>query len=108
MLELNLVGENITIEKSNYTTSSVITLKGEGLNLEINIDQSNLEYLRQTLSPDGLMPDDFHKKIAMLNQLIEELEDIQDKEQPDYELSKVWYEGGDVDRIYFDCKEVGI
>ena len=106
MLELNLIGENITIEKSNYMTSSVITLKGEGLNLEIHIDQSNLEYLKQTLSPNGLMPDSFEGQINMMNQLIEELEDIRDKENPDWELSKVEYIGGDEDMIYFETREV--
>jgi hypothetical protein len=96
--------EPIEIEVDNVLDK--ITFGQRSNTLELNLSKDNMNELGQKMFPDGLIPDDFHKKIAMLNQLIEELEDIQDVQQPEYELSKVWYEGGDVDRIYFDCKEV--
>ena len=111
MLEFNLIGGGITIEHADYgpMSGTEIKIKNQGVEIiTINLDNANLEYLKQTICPQGLIPDDFPMKLVMMNQLIEDLEDIQDIEQPDYKLSKVWYEGGDVDRIYFDCKEVGI
>lgn len=71
----------------------------------LEISDDNFNELGQKMFPDGLIPDDFHKKIAMMNQLIEELEDIQDKEQPDWELSKVYY-NEETDTVFFDTKEV--
>jgi hypothetical protein len=73
----------------------------------IEISDENYNELGQKMFPDGLIPDDFHKKIAMLNQLIEELEDIQDVENPDWELRNIWYDQ-EKDTIFFDCKEVGL
>lgn len=107
-----IMGKKVTVEITDagciVDNFKTITFR-EGDNYHyIEISDDNYNELGQKMFPDGLIPDDFHKKIAMMNQLIEELEDIQDVQQPDYELSKVWYEGGDVDRIYFDCKEVGI
>jgi hypothetical protein len=106
MLELNLLGENITIEVDEYGLDTTIHMKGEGLDFEIHIGQSNLDYLRQKLSPQGLIPDDFPMKIVMMNQLIEDIEDIRDKENPDWELDKVYYIGGDDGTVYFETKEV--
>jgi hypothetical protein len=106
-LTLNLLGRNdVTIEVNEHELDTTIHMKGEGLDFEIHIGQSNLDYLRQKLSPQGLIPDDFPMKIVMMNQLIEELEDIRDKEDPDWELSKVEYIGGDKDIIYFETREV--
>ena len=82
-----------------------ITFGQRSNTMELNLSKDNLEELRQKLSPDGLIPDDFHAKIAMMNQLIEELEDIRDRESPDWELSKVTY-NETLDTIYFDTKEV--
>jgi hypothetical protein len=106
MLEFNMIDTKATIEIDNFGPTAQLILNDGESKISITFTQDNLEYLRQKLSPQGLIPDDFPMKIVMLNQLIEELEDIQDVQQPEYELSKVWYEGGDVDRIYFDCKEV--
>jgi hypothetical protein len=106
MLELNLLGENITIEVIEFELDTTIHMKGEGLDFEIHIGQSNLDYLRQKLSPQGLIPDDFPMKIVMINQLIEDIEDIRDKENPDWELRSVYYVGGDIDTTFYDTKEV--
>jgi hypothetical protein len=106
MIEFNMIDTKATIEIDNFGPTAQLILNDGESKISITFTQDNLEYLRQKLSPQGLIPDDFQMKIVMLNQLIEELEDIQDVQQPEYELSKVWYEGGDVDRIYFDCKEV--
>jgi hypothetical protein len=106
MITINTLGENITIEVQNYGPDSTIHIKGTDTNCEIHIGQSNLDYLRQKLSPQGLIPDDFPMKIVMMNQLIEDIEDIRDKNDPDWELDKVYYVGGDDDTVYFDCKEV--
>jgi hypothetical protein len=109
MLELNLLGGNITIEHTDYgpMSGAEIKIKSQGVEIiTINLDNKNLEYLRQKLSPQGLIPDDFPMKIVMMNQLIEDIEDIRDKNDPDWELDKVYYVGGDDDTVYFDCKEV--
>jgi hypothetical protein len=108
MLEFNLTDTKATIEIDNFGPTAQLILNDGESKLSITFTQDNLEYLRQKLCPQGLIPDDFPMKIVMMNQLIEELEDIQDVQQPEYELAKVWYEGGDIDRIYFDCREVGI
>jgi hypothetical protein len=108
MLTINTLGENITIEVADYGSDSTIHIKGSDTNCEIHISKSNLDYLRQKLNPNGLIPDDFQMKIVMLNQLIEELEDIRDKDNPDWELKSVYYVGGDVDSTFFDTKEVEI
>jgi hypothetical protein len=73
--------------------------------LDINLSKENFQELIHKLSPDGVMPDDFHKQIHMMNQLIEELEDIQDKNDHDWELDKVYYDE-EHDTVFFDCKEV--
>ena len=91
-IEFDSVLDKITFGQRSNTT-------------ELNLSKDNLEELRQKLSPDGLIPEDFHKKIAMMNRLIEELEDIRDKEQPDWELSTVYYDE-EHDTVLFDCKEV--
>jgi hypothetical protein len=106
MLTINTLGENITIEVADYGSDSTIHIKGSDTNCEIHISKSNLDYLRQKLNPNGLIPDDFQMKIHMMNQLIEDIDGIRDKEDPDWELDKVYYIGGDVDLVYFNTKEV--
>jgi hypothetical protein len=104
MLELNLLGENITIEKQDYGAASTITLKSEGLNLEIHIDKSNLDYLRQKLNPEGLIPDSLDMKMDMLNQIAEDIGPIYDKEQPSYYISKYTYDR-EKDNVYYESEE---
>jgi hypothetical protein len=106
MITINTLGENITIEVYDYGPDSTITIKSADTNCEIHMSKDNTDYLRQKLSPQGLMPDDFQMKIVMMNQLIEDIGDIRDKNDPAWELDEVYYIGGDDDTVYFDCKEV--
>ncbi len=106
MLEMNMIDRKATVDLSDYTITKVLTLNDGDSKVQITLTNENFEYLRQTLSPNGLMPDSFEGQINMMNQLIEELEDIRDKENPDWELSKVEYIGGDEDMIYFETREV--
>jgi hypothetical protein len=106
MLEFNMIDTKATIEIDNFGPTAQLILNDGESKLSITFTQDNLEYLRQKLCPQGLIPDDFPMKIVMMNQLIEELEDIRDKENPDWELSKVEYIGGDKDMIYFETREV--
>jgi hypothetical protein len=106
MLEFNMIDTKATIEIDNFGPTAQLILNDGESKLSITFTQDNLEYLRQKLCPQGLIPDDFPMKIVMMNQLIEELEDIRDKENPDWELSKVEYIGGDEDMIYFETREV--
>jgi hypothetical protein len=108
MLEFNMIDTKATIEANTYGIQTELILNDGESKLSITFTQENLEYLRQKLSPQGLIPDDFPMKIVMLNQLIEELEDIRDKDNPDWELKSVYYVGGDVDSTFFDTKEVEI
>jgi hypothetical protein len=106
MIEFNMIDTKATIEIDNFGPTAQLILNDGESKLSITFTQDNLEYLRQKLCPQGLIPDDFPMKIVMMNQLIEELEDIRDKENPDWELSKVEYIGGDEDMIYFETREV--
>jgi hypothetical protein len=106
MLEFNMIDTKATIEIDNFGPTAQLILNDGESKLSITFTQDNLEYLRQKLCPQGLIPDDFPMKIVMMNQLIEELDDIRDKENPDWELSKVEYIGGDEDMIYFETREV--
>jgi hypothetical protein len=96
--------EPIGIEVDNVLDK--ITFGQRSNTLELNLSKDNMNELGQKMFPQGLIPDDFHKKIALMNQLIEELEDIRDKDNPDWELKSVYYVGGDVDSTFFDTKEV--
>ena len=98
--------EPIGIEVDNVLDK--ITFGQRSNTLELNLSKDNMNELGQKMFPQGLIPDDFPMKIVMLNQLIEELEDIRDKENPDWELKSVYYVGGDVDSTFFDTKEVEI
>jgi hypothetical protein len=113
MITINTLGENITIEVQNYGPDSTIHIKGTDTNCEIHIGQSNLDYLRQKLSPQGLIPDDFPMKIVMMNQLIEDIDGIRDINDQDWKLEKVFYNKDEdklkkleADTVYFYCKEV--
>jgi hypothetical protein len=108
MIEFNMIDTKATIEIDNFGPTAQLILNDGESKISITFTQDNLEYLRQKLSPQGLIPDDFQMKIVMLNQLIEELEDIRDKDNPDWELKSVYYVGGDVDTTFFDTKEVEI
>jgi hypothetical protein len=91
MLTINTLGENITIEVHDYGPDTTIHIKGAETNCEIHIGQSNLEYLKQKLSPQGLIPDDFQMKIHMMNELIEDIGDILDENDKGWELSHISY-----------------
>jgi hypothetical protein len=114
MLEFNLIGGGITIEHADYgpMSGAEIKIKNQGVEIiTINLDNANLEYLKQTICPQGLIPDDFPMKIVMMNQLIEDLEDIIDVNDTGFELAKVYYnrdkkKGLEADMIYFETKEV--
>jgi hypothetical protein len=113
MLEFNMIDTKATIEVDEYGPTAQIVFNDGESKLSITFTQSNLEYLRQKLSPQGLIPDDFPMKIVMMNQLIEDIEDIRDKNDPSFELDKVYYnkdedkkKGLEADTVYFDCKEV--
>jgi hypothetical protein len=107
MLEFNMIDAKATIEIDSFGPTAQLILNDGESKLSITFSQANLEYLRQKLSPQGLTPDDFHAKITMMNQLIEELEDIRDKEQPSWELNEIIYNEKE-DTVYFDTREVEI
>jgi hypothetical protein len=97
----------IEVQEHEYIINNFNTIQFKAGNsaTEINLSKGDYNELGQKMFPDGLIPDDFHKKIAMLNQLIEELE-IRDKENPDWKLSNIKYIGGEDDIVTFDCKVV--
>jgi hypothetical protein len=110
MLTAKYIGLNpkIAVEKPEHIVQGCfaeVTI-GDVIN-EIDIKDAKYLHseLERVLYPDGLIPDDFHEKIAMLNQLIDDL-DIRDRENPDWKLSKIEYIGGDEDITYFECMEV--
>jgi hypothetical protein len=103
MLTINTLGENITIEVADYGSDSTIHIKGSDTNCEIHISKSNLDYLRQKLNPNGLIPDDFQMKIHMLNEIIEDVGPVRDVEQEEYYISKITYDNEN-DNVYFDCE----
>jgi hypothetical protein len=72
--------------------------------IALEISEDNYNELGQKMFPQGLIPDDFSMKIIMLNQLIEELEYIEDRENKGFYLKKVSYDE-ETDNIYFDCEE---
>ena len=108
MIEMNMLTNSSNMELNEYSLVNDLVLGDGESKIKVSLSDNNLEYLRQTLCPQGLIPDDFSMKIVMLNQLIEELEDIRDKDNPDWELKSVYYVGGDVDSTFFDTKEVEI
>jgi hypothetical protein len=105
MLEFNMMDARATIEIDSFGLSADLILNDGDSKLKITFSQNNLEYLKQKLSPNGLMPDSFEGQIHMINDLIEELEDIRDKDNPDWELRTVYY-NEEADTTFFDTKEV--
>lgn len=113
MLEFSMTDVKATIEVDTYGIQTELILNDGESKLSITFSQENLEYLRQKLSPQGLIPDDFPMKIVMMNQLIEELEDIIDVNDTGFELDKVYYnkdedrvKGLEADTVYFKTREV--
>lgn len=94
--------EPIEIEVDNVLDK--ITFGQRSNTLELNLSKDNMNELGQKMFPQGLIPDDFSMKIVMLNQLIEELEYIEDRENKGFYLKKVSYDE-ETDNIYFDCEE---
>lgn len=106
-IDISNIRTNIEVTNANLPSDNfkTIEIKEGDSYIALEISDDNYNELGQKMFPDGLMPDDFHKKIHMMNQLIEELEDIRDKENPDWELSKVYY-NEEADTVFFDTKEV--
>jgi hypothetical protein len=94
--------EPVPIEVDNVLDK--ITFGQRSNTLELNLSKDNMNELGQKMFPQGLIPDDFSMKIVMLNQLIEELEYIEDRENKGFYLKKVSYDE-ETDNIYFDCEE---
>ena len=94
--------EPVPIEVDNVLDK--ITFGQRSNTLELNLSKDNMNELGQKMFPQGLIPDDFSMKIVMLNQLIEELEYIEDRENKGFYLKKISYDE-ETDNIYFDCEE---
>jgi hypothetical protein len=112
--KIDITSNNISIDidNKNYLQDNYRTIlfQDRGLNrevvsnLEINISDPNYKELGEILYPDGLMPNTFEKKLALLNYLIQDIGPVYDYENPEFYISEVKYRE-DEDRLYFDCKE---
>jgi len=105
--KIDITENNITIEvdNKNYLQDNYRTVlfQARGIsrdivsNLEINISDENYKYLGEKLYPDGLLPDTFEKRLALLNYLIQDIGPIYDIEDKDWYISNVKYEE---DKLY--------
>ena len=112
--KIDITENNITIEVDNknylHDNYRTILFQARGIhqevvsNLEITISDSNYMYLGEKLYPDGLLPDTFEKRLALLNYLIQDIGPVYDFEDKDWYISKVRYDK-DEDKLYFDCEE---
>jgi hypothetical protein len=106
MIKLEIMDNRTIIEvETDYAPYKIIKFNVDGQAIELELSNANYEDLGNAMFPDGIMPEDFNKKVEMLNSLIEELSPVLDKEQSDWCLSKVTYDR-DKDFVYFEAMEV--
>jgi hypothetical protein len=98
----------VTIEVSdkNYKIDNFRTVlfQNKGMNLEIDLSDSNYKEMGEKLFPHGLMPASLEEKLALLNYLIKDIGPVYDNENPEWFISTVKYNEKE-DRLYFDCEE---
>ena len=112
--KIDITENNITIDvdNKNYLQDNYRTVlfQARGIsrdivsNIETNISDENYKYLGEKLYPDGLLPDTFEKRLALLNYLIQDIGPVYDFEDKGWYISKVRYDK-DEDKLYFDCEE---
>jgi hypothetical protein len=101
-----IIGKRVTIDikDAGFMVNNIktITFREGDSYIHLDLSDENYNELGQKMFPQGLIPDGFHEKIDLLNQLIEELEYIEDRENKGFYLKKVSYDE-ETDNIYFDC-----
>jgi hypothetical protein len=103
---LKIMDNRTTIEIDKDIPSYISINFNLGTSLtELMLSPANFEDLGNKMFPDGIMPEDFNKKVDMLNLLLEELSPVRDKENPDWRISKAEY-NTTVDEIYYESEEV--
>lgn len=112
--KIDITENNITIDvdNKNYLQDNYRTIlfQARGINrevvsnLEVNISDSNYKELGEKLYPEGLMPESFEEKLAMLNYLIQDIGPVYDYENLEFSISNIKY-NKDEDKLYFDCEE---
>jgi hypothetical protein len=108
MTKVEILDNRTTIEvegAKERVGHKTITFKEGTSYFELMISDCNYDDLGSKMFPDGIMPEDFNKKVDMLNQLLEEIGPIIDAMDTDRGINKVTYDV-EVDTVYYESEEV--
>lgn len=85
--------------------TQTIKLKSEYSSTKLNLSKNTYDYLGQAMFPEGLIPDDIHKRVALFNRLLEEMDCVIDKNDQDWQIDKAEYDE-DEDTVFYTNKAV--